>query len=826
MVTSRIRILGIAVLLSGLFAIFTWLFRPDLATEIGRGAGYLVFNTALCMVLAGAALNLLHSASRPMVMAQNILGCAIFVVAGISLAEHVFDINTGIDWAQLHRAVTKNSTPGRMSLMSSVSFMIIGLVIVLMHNIRRTFYGRLIQGLVLGAIALGITGIISLFLQFEVIFGRDALTFMSLSNSIAVLLIGLGLWLHHRDTAWAPLLPELSPDQNILLNGAVILGLTAVITAFVSFVSHQKALEKALGDGLQQALHSRVTLISHEISRLEQDAETMATRPVFLDLVRTLNARPQDPAAQGLLERGVQSFLKTGFTGIAFLDARGNTIMTTGSFAEKSDMAVQLQSAHQSRLLWNGQYHLNTRVAMTDSNGAIGTLITEQPATIITESLENPEGMRRTGETGMCAPIGTENRMACFPLRFKPDAFTPPRVIDGEPLPMDYALRGLTGTVKSRDYRRQIVIAAYAPVGRNGLGLVAKMDAAELYEPIRDQLQIMSVLIFFMLIAGTLLLRLQIRPLARRLFTSEQQLRLALDSSQLALYDWDVRSDTVYLSEQWQRLLGGTDQPTNTTSRALAALVHPDDLAELRRQLALVLKGGITNYDYEHRVKNMQGDWIWIRSRGEVVERDSRGNALRVTGTNTDISERKNAELKLAHQATHDALTGLPNRVLFQDRLSQAMTQSLRNKSLMAVFYLDIDKFKSINDNLGHATGDALLKAFSQRLLNCVRAVDTVARLGGDEFAVILSSVDIHDNACKVAEKIVQAMRPEFVIENRGLSTTTSVGVAFYAGDSGVTAGTLIKKADQALYEAKGAGRNNYKVIDEPQKSAAAPAPE
>lgn len=820
MVLSHPRILGVAVLLFGLLAVFTWLFRPDLTSAIGRAAGYLVFDTALCMVLSGIALNLLHSTSRRMVVAQKILGSAIFLLAGINFIEHVFDINIGIDWALLHPGLIKNSLPGQMSLMASVSFMLIGPAIAFMHHIRGALSGRLIQGLILSAIALGIIGIISLFLQFEMIFGRDELNFMSLPTSIAVMLIGLSLWLYQRNTAWGRLLPEFSSDQHILLHSVVILGLIAVITAFASFASHQKALEKALGDGLHLALRSQITLITHEISRFEQETETMAARPVFLDLLKTLNSRPRDAASLALLERGALSFLKTGFTRITFLDADGKVITTVGRFTDKPDIAVDLESKHQSRLLWNGQYHLSTRINMTGSaGGVIGGLITERQASIITESIENPAGMQRTGEVGLCAPATAENRMACFPLRFRPDPFTSPRMINGEPLPMDYALRGLSGTVKSRDYRRQIVIAAYAPVGRLGLGLVVKMDAAELYEPIRVQLQFMSVLIFFMVVAGTLLLRLQVKPLARRLVASEQQLKLALDSSRLALYDWDLRNDKVYLSGQWQLLLGGKEEPTNTTFQKLAELVHPEDSAELRRQLRLALKGEAPIYDVEHRVKNLAGEWIWIRSRGEVVERDLQGRTLRVTGTNVDISERKKAELKLSHQATHDPLTGLPNRILFQDRLSRAMTQSARDKSLMAVFYLDIDRFKSINDNLGHAAGDALLKAFSQRVQGCVRAVDTVARLGGDEFAIILSSVDSRDNACKVAEKIVDAIHPEFSIENRELTTTTSVGVAFYAGDPHVTPGMLIKNADQALYEAKGAGRDNFKVIDDTSAS-------
>ena len=130
----------------------------------------------------------------------------------------------------------------------------------------------------------------------------------------------------------------------------------------------------------------------------------------------------------------------------------------------------------------------------------------------------------------------------------------------------------------------------------------------------------------------------------------------------------------------------------------------------------------------------------------------------------------------------------------------------------MAVMYLDIDKFKNVNDTLGHAMGDALLKDFARRLASCVRSVDTVARLGGDEFAVILEQLNDREDGCRIAEKIVAVMRPEFTLEYRTLSITTSVGVGFLQGGEEISADNLIKKADVALYAAKGAGRNNYQV--------------
>ena len=147
--------------------------------------------------------------------------------------------------------------------------------------------------------------------------------------------------------------------------------------------------------------------------------------------------------------------------------------------------------------------------------------------------------------------------------------------------------------------------------------------------------------------------------------------------------------------------------------------------------------------------------------------------------------------------------------------LDQAIARSARSGTLMAVMYLDIDKFKGINDTLGHDMGDQLLRAFSRRLVDCVRTTDTVARLGGDEYAVVLEDLGLRENGERIAEKIVTAMRPEFMLENRPLAITTSVGMAFYEGGTEISQDQLIKQADEALYQAKGAGRNNYKIFEE-----------
>jgi diguanylate cyclase (GGDEF)-like protein len=189
------------------------------------------------------------------------------------------------------------------------------------------------------------------------------------------------------------------------------------------------------------------------------------------------------------------------------------------------------------------------------------------------------------------------------------------------------------------------------------------------------------------------------------------------------------------------------------------------------------------------------------------------GGAL---GQQLEMEARRRAETHLRYTALHDALTGLPNRQLFYDRLSSTLMRHQRSKQLFAVMYMDIDYFKKINDTYGHKVGDEVLRAFSIRVQSCLRATDTVARLGGDEFAVILDSITTSEAAELVANKILDAMRTEFKCEGHVFTVHTSIGIRIVReGDE--HADMLVKQADDALYDAKKSGRNCLSIAEENQ---------
>jgi diguanylate cyclase (GGDEF)-like protein len=188
------------------------------------------------------------------------------------------------------------------------------------------------------------------------------------------------------------------------------------------------------------------------------------------------------------------------------------------------------------------------------------------------------------------------------------------------------------------------------------------------------------------------------------------------------------------------------------------------------------------------------------------------GEFLGTYGVARDISARKQAEATIAFQAYHDLLTGLPNRALFKDRLGQAMVHAKRHGQTMAVLFLDMDRFKVINDTLGHLVGDGLLQALAHRLRGSLREGDTLSRIGGDEFMLLLPHIRSRDNAAYIAEKIITSLKQPFKIEDNELYASMSIGIAIFP-DDGENIETLIKHADIAMYHAKDQGRNDYKFF-------------
>lgn len=289
---------------------------------------------------------------------------------------------------------------------------------------------------------------------------------------------------------------------------------------------------------------------------------------------------------------------------------------------------------------------------------------------------------------------------------------------------------------------------------------------------------------------------------------SEERYALAARGSKDGLWDWNLVNETIYFSQRWKNMLGYGEDEISSAPEEWFKRMHPDDAGRVREQLKTHCAGETAHFQSEHRVLHKDGSYRWMLSRGVAV-RDDRGRTTRIAGSQTDVTEEKVA----------DPLTGLPNRLFLGDKLQQAIQKARDSRShLFAVLFLDLDRFKVVNDSLGHKAGDMLLRAIAARLHSCCvptsnrHGKTVIARLGGDEFAVLLDEIATSRVATDFAAAIKSAMNPAFNLDGRQVFATCSIGVALGGPDT--DANDILRDADIAMYHAKAQGKHRFEVFD------------
>lgn len=304
-------------------------------------------------------------------------------------------------------------------------------------------------------------------------------------------------------------------------------------------------------------------------------------------------------------------------------------------------------------------------------------------------------------------------------------------------------------------------------------------------------------------------LKAQHKRIEDALIASERDLQDAQRVGRIGSYIFDLKSDVWRSSATLDAILG-IGEDFSRTAAGWMEIVHPSHRDEMRSYLRDLIAEH-QSLEREFRiVRANDGTEHWVMGRGKT-EYDSDGNPLLMVGTIQDITARKQAEERLLHLAHFDALTGLPNRALFTDRINYALSMAQRGRAQLAVMFLDLDHFKNVNDNLGHRIGDALLVEVAKRLKSAMREEDTASRLGGDEFILVLPGTDVN-GAVHVAEKLLETVAQRCQIEQHELVITPSIGIAMYP-DDGEDFDTLSKCADVAMYRAKRDGRNNFRFF-------------
>lgn len=314
------------------------------------------------------------------------------------------------------------------------------------------------------------------------------------------------------------------------------------------------------------------------------------------------------------------------------------------------------------------------------------------------------------------------------------------------------------------------------------------------------------------------------------LLRSEARLSLAQRIAKIGDWEWHLSTDHFTASPELCRLMGIRQQDFGGTKEAFLHAVHQEDRERVDQALTLILKER-KPCDMDHRIVLPNGGEFTVNLQAEAVFDDQLKN-LTIVGTAKDISDRKHSEREIHRLAYYDSLTGLPNRVLFKDRVTQALAHARRYQTTVAVLFLDLDRFKVINDTLGHNVGDRLLKEVADRLADSIRHSDSVgrsvekeetrelARLGGDEFTVLLTNLRQAQDAGTVARRILEALTRSFLIDGHEISVTVSVGIALFPTD-GDSVDQLLKSSDIAMYHAKEQGRNNAQFYSATMNSLA-----
>lgn len=284
-----------------------------------------------------------------------------------------------------------------------------------------------------------------------------------------------------------------------------------------------------------------------------------------------------------------------------------------------------------------------------------------------------------------------------------------------------------------------------------------------------------------------------------RLRASEGKFRTLVESANDIIYTVDPAGRINYVSPSWTGILGHPIE--DIVGRVFSELLHPDDLESAREFLSRVVNKGQKQENMEYRVRRQDGAWVWHTANGAPLF-DSDGTLVGMICIARDISERKETESRILHMAHHDALTDLPNRSLFFDRLQQALHLAARHQRKLALMFVDLDHFKPINDTYGHDVGDRVLQEAAQRMSKALRGSDAIGRIGGDEFAVLLSEIDSIRTAFEVLAKIRDAIHLPIQIGDLELQISCSIGVAIYP-DHGTDAPSLFRHADLAMYRAK-----------------------
>lgn len=922
----------------------------------------MVPSTALCFILSGWLL--LKNRKRPQISVsatQYIFIGLIFLLSGIRAIELAFNRELGVEFLFMGLNA-QTAAIGHMAPATMIGFMLfgIGMLLIQQANSRKIQIVVIIIANML--LLIGCSGVIGYWLNFQYIFEflytSTGLTWMAFHTAIGILILGIGmlcLALNCRRALETDVLAVQQKFVSIYRTTILVLAATAVTTglAGISFIE-KSVLAQAVTD-MTHSLDGIRLYIDATLDNQIQRATLASLDPALIADVDMLGNN-EDDSSLAQQSRIAKKMLAHGFSGVS-IERGGKRWLRAGAMLPDKTPYSALNGKIDAALAWDKGYYLRVRIpVISHTRGMPGSfLVFEQALPHLDKIFENTNHWGKTGTLPMCAHLEHE-KLLCFPQREQTDLYIIPGGFEGKPIPMALALANKSGVNVLTDYRGRRVLAAYGPVANTGLGLVLKMDLAEIYAPIKDELQIAIPLIFLVVAVGLWLVRSRVNPLIEdivsahaaersarsrfdgamqstpdafiiyesmknqagdiidfryvyanqqvaamvglpidnlvghsllelfpeqgdlfdqyrtvaltgqplvnelslvkdnntqwyqrqavamplgiavtfrnitqekrllRQLTYSNRLRNAIvESAAYSIVSTDVNGTILSFNQAAERMLGY--HADEVIGKATPGIFHDMDEVKTRaeslsQELGFTVAPGFEVFVAKAKTQFQEDrEWTYIHKDGlrfpvqlsVTALRDENDVLLGFLGIAYDISEQKRADEYIRHIALHDILTGLPNRALLNDRVKVAIEQFRRNNAPFALAMMDIDRFKHVNDTMGHHIGDSLLKEFVERVQPCLRPTDTLARMGGDEFVLLLADSDEH-GAIIVAERIRNALTAPIDLGLQEVHITSSIGISVCPRD-GLDMNELLRRADVAMYWVKEHGRNQYKVF-------------
>ncbi len=648
-----------------------------------------------------------------------------------------------------------------------------------------------------------------------------------------------------------------------------------LVIGIVSYQKSKTALTRAKIEALEEVARTSVSRIEHFFDERRGDIRTAqdyynvkSNLPLLIAL--TNNRRGSDYLqVKHILDDQLKTFQKVSvYDDVMLVNTEGKIVYVSNEAHAEDDLGYFLpdpgnkafekgrHTIYVSEPYISGRRGEQPNLLVTAplfgfSGEWIGVIALELDMSPIYKLINDSEGLGQTGETLLAKKVG-EEILFLSPLRYDRSAALKKTIKPqhGIQVPMAAVLNGDGLSGIGRDYAGNEVLAVGRFIPSLSWGLVSKIDSNEALRDVR------GMKYFIGIIGGALAVVLGFfsSVFSQSIFKPVKQLELGMAAVSEGNLECEVRSDAHDEMGRLAHHFNGMVGEIKTRNKALNDLQYALDessivaitdqkgiiqsvndkfcelaqfsRAELIGQDHRIINSGYHSKEFfkemwktiengkvwkgHFRNKARDGTNYWVAST-IVPFLDEEGKPYQYLAIRTDITQQKNAEDKIRLLAQYDELTHLPNRALFNERLGQTIKMRSWGRHPFAVMFLDLDRFKLVNDTLGHSTGDQLLKQVSERLTACLRPEDTIARMGGDEFTILLPAIAKEEDACLVGQKIIGALKKPFMVSKKELLATGSIGISLYP-DHGEDADTLLKNADAAMYRAKEDGRGRFKL--------------